>query len=152
MKLDDCEHPPPSFAEVTAQRRAPAKGMPHQLVKKEKKVLKAALEKAFREGVWARDRGRSRASGKPLAKSGVDYDRVGEIHHMLKRSTDPDRIYDVSNGILLSATEHKLAETACPNDPAHCLLDIDGPEDRALPQVFTFRDVNGQPTRKPRIG
>jgi hypothetical protein len=132
-------------------RCAPQKGLPTVLVKKERKKSKEEQAKAFRSGVWERDKARCRATGKQLAKSGADYDRVGEVHHTLKRSTHPEDIYTVSLGILLSKTCHVLAETVCPNDPKHRLLEIDGPDDKGLPQTFTFRDVSGKVTKR-RIG
>lgn len=142
----------PTMAEWEAQRpRACPKGLPTPLLKKEKKATKEAKHKAFRLGVWERDRGLSRASRKPLARSGSDYDRVGEVHHVLARSTHPDQIFEVSNGILLSRTEHVLAETACPGDPSHCLLDITGPADRGQPQIFVWRDKDGKEVKR-RIG
>ncbi len=127
------------------------KGLPRPLVKAEKKKTKLANEKAFRQGVWSRDHRRSRASGKPLAKSGSDYERIGEVHHVIPRSLAPERVYDVANGLLLSKAEHALSETNCPNDPAHRLLDITGPDDRGEPQLFVWRDVQGNELRR-RVG
>ena len=124
------------------------KGLPRAITKPEKKKSKEAQAREFRAAVWARDKARSRASRKPLAKSGADYDRVGEVHHCIPRSLAPERLYDVTNGLLLSKAEHAMAETNCPNDPAHRLLDIHGPDDRGKPQVFIFRDVNGKEIRR----
>lgn len=142
----------PTMAEVAAERKQKgepiAKPLPTPLRKEEKKKTKAAKEKDFRLGVWERDKGRSRASGKPLARSGSDWNKVGEVHHVIARSLAPERIYDVSNGILLSKQEHALAETNCPNDPSKRLLDISGPEDRALPQTFIWRDIDGKELRR----
>lgn len=139
----------PTMAEVAAARTGPLwKGVPTVVAKVERKKSKQADEKAFRDGVWERDKRRSRASGKPLARSGSDFEKVGEVHHVLARSVAPERIYDVSNGLLLSKHEHHLAETRCPNDPAHHLLDIEGSEDRAQPQTFIWRDVHGKELRR----
>ena len=115
--------------------------------RRKKKVLKAG---EFRAAVWKRDEGKSRASGKPLAKSGTDPHRLGEVHHVLKRSTHPEDIYNPENGILLSKFEHALAETACALAPEHCLLEIDGSEDRGKPQKFTWRDRTGTITKETR--
>lgn len=129
--------------------------LPAPLVKEEKRKAKKVREDAFRKAVWLRDKGRSRASGKPLARSGTDFHKVGEVHHVIARSLAPERLYDATNGILLSKHEHHLAETSCPNDPAHCLLDIRhadaGADDRGLPQLFIWRDVHGKETKR-RIG
>lgn len=124
------------------------KPQPHALAKAEKAQTKAQREKAFRDAVWTRDKSHSRASGRPLVRSGTDWKKVGEVHHLLKRSTDPERRLDPSNGILLSKEEHALAETNCPNDPRHCLLDIEGPEDRGQVQTFIWRDVHGNELRR----
>jgi len=136
----------PSLNERSRERYATPKHAitPTPLVKEEKRKIKEKAEKEFRAGVWERDRRRSRASGKPLARSGSDFHKVGEVHHVLPRSLAPERVYDVANGILLSKHEHILAETACPSDPAHRLLDIVGPEDRGQPQRFLWRDASGK--------
>lgn len=135
------------------ERRAVSKRqmLPAPLVKADKKKAKKVREDDFRKAVWLRDKARSRASGKPLARSGTDYSKVGEVHHVIPRSLAPERLYDTTNGILLSKHEHCLAETACPNEPAHCLLDISGPDDRGEPQLFIWRDVHGTETKR-RVG
>ena len=79
------------------------------------------------------------------------WQRVGEVHHVLKRSTHPEERLNPANGILLSKEEHALAETACPGDPTHQLLDIIGPADLSEKQTFTWRDVKGAVIRT-RIG
>jgi len=143
----------PSLQDRQMERRATPKHQmtPAPLVKHEKKKAKKASEAEFRKGVWERDKSRSRASKKSLGHSGSDWDRIGEVHHVIPRSIAPERIYDVKNGLLLSKHEHALAEAICPNDPAHRLLDIEGPDDRGEKQVFIWRDVNGKELRR-RIG
>ena len=144
---------PPTVAEMQAAwyGKPIPKGLPRPLAKKARQQTKAQRKQAFLAAVWARDQGRSRASGKPLSRSGTNYDTLGDVHHRLRRSTNPDRIYDVSNGILFSRAEHLLAETRCPNDGAHYLLEIHGPSDLGEPQTFEFRDVHGTVIRR-RIG
>lgn len=61
----------PTLAEVNAQRRAPAKGLPPMLAKKERQKSKEEQGEAFRAAVWKRDKGCSRATGKKLVKSGT---------------------------------------------------------------------------------
>ncbi len=131
--------------------RATGKGLPAMLVKEAKHQAKDAIEDAFRRAVWARDKGRSRASGAGLMRSTVDWKRRGEVHHVLKRSTNPEGRFDVSRGILLSKTEHTLAETRCPQAPEFMLLTIRGPEDLGQSQHFVWRDVDGKIT-KERMG
>lgn len=140
MGLNDLEY----LNRPNAKRCAPPKGIPTVLAKADKKKSKEKAEKEFRTAVWVRDKSRSRATGKPLAKSGTDYDRVGEVHHVLKRSTHPESVFEPENGLLLSKTEHRLAETACPNAPDKMLLDITGPDDRGRPQKFVWRDIHGK--------
>lgn len=84
---------------------------------------------------------------RPLAKSGTDYHKVGEVHHVIPRSLAPERVYDVANGLLLSKHDHQLAGTACPNAPDKMLLDISGPDDRGKPQTFVWRDIHGKATK-----
>lgn len=127
------------------------KGKPAVLAKEEKRKAKKLSEAEFRKGVWTRDKHRSRASRKPLGRSGTDFHKVGEVHHVIPRSLAPERVYDVANGLLLSKHEHALAEANCQNDPAHRLLDIEGPDDRSLPQTFIFRDIHGKELKR-RIG
>lgn len=134
-----------SLADRSRERYAEPKYAikPAVLVKADKKAAKKASDLAFRNEVWKRDKQRSRASKTPLARSGADFQKVGEVHHVIPRSLAPERIYDVTNGLLLSKHEHALAEAICPNDPAHRLLDIEGPDDRGEKQTFIWRDVNG---------
>lgn len=121
------------------------------ITKDDKRKAKKLKHEDFRKAVWLRDKSRSRASGKPLAKSGTDPKAIGEVHHVIARSLAPEKIFEPSNGILLSRFEHALAETACPNDPAHHYLDITGPENRGELQTFEWRDRDGKVTKR-RIG
>jgi hypothetical protein len=133
------------------ERQACPKPLPTPLRKAERIKTKKQQEKDFRLAVWTRDKGKSRASGKPLGRSGTNWERVGEVHHVIPRSLAPERVYDVANGLLLSKQEHALAGTNCPHDATKCLLDISGPEDRSEPQTFIWRDVNGTEVRR-RVG
>ena len=130
-------------------RQTCPKPPPHVVTKVAKAKTKAQQAKAFREAVWMRDEGRSRASGTPLRSSGtVDWTRLGEVHHGRKRSTHPADRFDPSNGILLSKQEHAFATVACPSDPRYALLEIKGPADLAKPHTFIWRDVNGREIRR----
>lgn len=81
-------------AEVDAMRRGKpiAKaGLPVVLARKERQKTKDQLAKDFREAVWARDKGRSRATGRKLAKSGTtDWAKLGEVDHSIPRSLAPN--------------------------------------------------------------
>ena len=143
----------PTLAEMQAHRRAPQKGVPHQIVKEEKKAAKAQNEDTFRKAVWKRDEGKCRATGKPLAKSGTtDWDKLGEVDHSVPRSLAPERIFDVSNGLLLSKRLNRLRKAVCVEQPEYRVFDYTGPDDRSLPQHFTWRDPRTGKITKQRIG
>lgn len=129
----------------TAQPKA---GLPTVLAKKARQQSKAQRAKAFREAVWTRDHGRSRATGRRLVRSGTtDWAKLGEVDHAYLRSTDPDKIYDVSNGILLSKEENRLRKVICARAPELKRFDYAGPFDRSQPQHFLWRDDDGRITK-----
>jgi hypothetical protein len=131
----------PTLAQMRAKPCAPQKGLPPVLEKKERKKSKEQQAEEFRAAVWKRDGGKSRATGKKLVKSGTtDWAHLGEVDHAIPRSIAPDRLYDVSNGLLLSKEENRLRKVACVETPEHRVFDYTGPDDRALPQTFTWRD------------
>lgn len=131
------------------RRGAPPKGLPIALEKKARKQAKKDRDDSFRDDIWALDHGCSRATGKPLARGGTtDWERLGEVDHVINRSTAPDLVYERSNGILLSKMENRLKKTPCPLAPEFYMFSVDGPEDRRLPQKFTWRDKNGTVTRR----
>lgn len=132
-----------------ADRYAKPKGLPPMLEKKARQKSKEEQGEAFRAAVWKRDKGCSRATGKKLVKSGTtDWAQLGEVDHVINRSIAPDRIYDVSNGILLSKEENRLKKIACPLAPEFHMFSVEGPDDRALPQTFTWRDKAGKIIRQ----
>lgn len=142
----------PTLAEIQATRRAPQKaGLPTPLAKKAKAKSREEKAEAFRRAVWERDKGRSRATGKPLVKSGtMDWARLGEVDHAYPRSTSPDRIYDVSNGILLSKEENRLRKVACLHAPEFRMFSYDGPDDRGKEQRFIWRNEDGKIIKERR--
>lgn len=144
---------PGTLAERATQRYATPKSqlVPHVVAKDAQRKEKQANGKTFREAVWRRDKGICRATRVPLSKSGSDPHRVGEVDHVLNRSTHPDRVYDVSNGILISKYLNRLKKQACPRAPEHFLFAITGPDDRGEPQRFTWRDLDGHITNE-RVG
>lgn len=142
----------PTLAEAMRERCARQKGLPPVLERKARKKLKMDKDQAFREAIWKRDEGCSRATGRSLTKSGTtDWAKLGEVDHAIPRSLDPSRIYDTSNGLLLSKEENRLRKVPCAEAPEFRMFDYAGPDDRSLPQLFTWRDVHGRIT-KQRIG
>ena len=143
----------PTLAEQQATRRAvPKHQIEPRIVSKEKaKAAKKLNAETFRKAVWKRDGGKCRATGVPLSKSGLDPHRVGECDHTLLRSTHPERVYDSTNGVLLSKFLNRLRKVACRNNPQFRMFDYDGDSDRGKPQTFTWRDDDGNIT-KERLG
>lgn len=129
---------------------------PHDIAKAERKKAKGDQGEAFRDAVWKLDKGRCRATGvelrrqHPRARRPVEQDlrAIGEVDHSLPRSTNPDRIYDVSNGLLLQAWLNRLRKMACPRAPEFKKFDYTGPEDRRQTQRFIWRDDDGNITRE----
>ena len=139
-----------TMAEVNAVRRARPKGLPAVIERKQRKATKADAEREFRDKVRARDGHKSRASGVPVSPTAMDWDQRAEVHHRLKRSTNPEERLNVANGITLTKTEHKLAETRCPNCIEHYMLEITGPDDLGKPQTVTTRDIHGKVIKRTR--
>ena len=143
MSLRDLQ----TMDQVNAEPRAPQKGVPRMLTKKARQQEALDKGEAFRKAVWNRDNGCSRATGRKLVKSGTtDWALLGEVDHSVPRSLAPDRIYDVSNGILLSKEENRLRKIPCPRAPEYKLFDYDGPDDRREPQTFIWLDLDGKIT------
>jgi 5-methylcytosine-specific restriction endonuclease McrA len=131
------------------KRCAPAKSLPHQLVKKAADKAKLDRGLQMRNEVWARDGGKSRATGRPLVRTGTtDWTRLGEVDHTIPRSLDPANVYRPSHALLLSKEENRLRKVGCPKAPQFRMFDYSGPKNRALPQRFVWRDVNGHITRE----
>jgi hypothetical protein len=146
--FDDLER----LTDVQRTPRAPAKGLPHQLVKQAERESKEDRGKVFRDAVWTRDKGRCRATGKLLKRSGTtDWNVLGEVDHSIPRSLAPERIYDVGNGVLLTKALNRLRKVACPRAPEHRMFAYDGPDDRGELQTFTWRNEDGAVT-KTKVG
>lgn len=141
---------PATLSARSTERYADQKsGLPTVLARKARKKSKEQQGEEFREAVWKRDCGKSRATGKKVLRSGTtDWKQLGEVDHVINRSTAPERVYDTSNGILLSKEENRLKKCRCAKAPEHHMFEISGPDDRALPQVFTWRDSDGKVIRK----
>ncbi|HEX8030318.1 MAG TPA: hypothetical protein VF491_17710 [Vicinamibacterales bacterium] len=136
----------PTMDEVNAKPHATPKHQmtPDVLAKEERRKSKKQNAETFRAAVWARDHGRCRATGVTLSKAGTDPHSVGEVDHSIPRSLAPERIYDVTNGVLLSRFLNRLRKVACAEAPEHRMFDYSGPDDRSQPQKFTWRDRTGK--------
>lgn len=141
----------PTLDEINARPHAPAKGLPHQLVKQAEKKAAVKKDDAFRAEIWKLDGGRSRATGRTLVKSGTtDWEKLGEVDHSIPRSLAPDRLWDVTNALLLSKAENRLRKVCCLHAPEHRYFDYSGPDDRRQPQTFVWRDDDGTVTKTRR--
>lgn len=67
-------------------------------------------EREFRRQVWEREGGCSRLTGQPLSKWDDDWDRLGDVCHILPKSVYPERRFDPENAVLLSRNEHILSD------------------------------------------
>jgi len=142
-----------TMADVNRERRATPKHeiVPRVVAKEEKRKSREEQGKAFRDAVWTRDGGRCRATGDPLVRSGTtDAKQLGEVDHAIPRSLAPERIFDTSNGLLISKHLNRLRKVACPEAPEHRMFDYSGPDDRAKPQVFVWRDKSGKVIRRTK--
>lgn len=142
----------PTLAEMQAIRRATPKHaiVPRIIEREKKKADKKQNAETFRKAVWRRDGGKCRATKKHLAKSGLDDLVVGEVDHVIDRSLAPDRVYDVSNGILIAKRLNRLKKVACLRAPEFRMFSIVGPDDRAKRQRFLWRDEDGKVIRETR--
>jgi hypothetical protein len=66
--------------------------------------------RVWRDAIWDRDGGRSRASGAVLERQSIDDKRRGECAHLIARSVDPAHKLEPWAGVLLSAEEHRLSD------------------------------------------
>lgn len=134
----------PTPQEVEALRRGKtlSKGKPQVVERAEKRNAKQSAEDAWRDAIWLRDGGVSRASGKPVYRAHTDNRKRGECAHLDARSTSPEKKYDERNGVLLTAEEHALSDArTAPGGKA--LLEIKGKNaNKAL--TFIRRDTKGR--------
>lgn len=66
--------------------------------------------KHFRDAVWTRDKGFSRASGQLLVRGDPSMTVRGEVCHLRGRNVMPEWATDPDRAILLSAFEHWLSD------------------------------------------
>ena len=155
----------PTKADLDAQRRATPKHAikPRQIARAEKRQSKADKAKAFRDGVWLRDGGKCRATGKKLeravrlgATTEADLKRLGDVDHSYPRSTHPEHIYNEQFGILLQAWLNYQRKVACVEQPEYRVFDYEPvdptDDDRGKPQRFIWRHPKTGVIIKERIG
>ena len=150
-----------TMAEVNAEKRATPKHemKPAAVTKAEKRQSKEDKAEAFRNDVWLRDKSRCRATGVKLqrakrlgATSEADLKKLGDVDHAYPRSTHPDRIYDVSNGLLLQSWLNLQRKVSCTEAPEFKVFDYEGPDDRSQPQRFIWRHRKTGVIVKERLG
>jgi hypothetical protein len=140
--------------QVAAKRHGKplVKPLPAPVLKDKRVKAKKITDDDFRKEIWKLDGGKSRATGKKLARSGTtSWHELGEVDHALLRSTNPDRVYDPSNALLLSKWENRMRKVPCPRAPEFKMFDYSGPDDRRQKQTFVWRDEDGKVT-KTRVG
>lgn len=131
----------PTLADRQRERYAPAKGSTVVRQIKTRAAKKDRWEQC-QDAVWDRDKGISRASGKPLVRASTDARKRGEVAHLDARSTNPEKKFDLKNLVLLSAEEHGLSD-ARTAPGGKVLLEIKG---KNASKILTFirRDINGR--------
>ena len=129
----------------------PKAGLPTPIAKQARAKSKKEREVAFREAIWARDKGRCRATRRQLVHWSTNWEHMGEVDHSLPRSLAPELVYDTTNGLLLQKHLNRLRKVACVHAPEFRMFSYEGPDDRRLPQRFIWRDAHGTIT-KERIG
>lgn len=107
------------------------------------KAKRVSAEDAFRDAVWDRDGGISRASGKPVFRAHTDPSKRGEVAHIKARSTAPAEKYNPDNGVLLTAVEHGWSDPRTANAKGKTLLEIRGTNARRT-LTFIRRDERGR--------
>lgn len=82
-----------------------------------------------------------------LRTGSTDWQQLGEVDHSYLRSLAPELIYAPSNGILLTKWLNRLRKVSCPKAPEFKRFDYSGPDNRALPQTFVWRNDDGTITK-----
>lgn len=102
-------------------------------------------EAVFRQKVWDRDKGRNRANGELLCKSGEEWRFLGDVCHLVTKGAHPELKLVVSNAVLLSREYHILSDAR--GNYRLRLLDPDSgkPATNAnRPILFVMRDLRGR--------
>jgi hypothetical protein len=113
--------------------------------KRQKRATEHALAKAFREMVWTRDGGRDRATGELVVLGSPLSFLRGEVHHLKGRNVMPEWKYEPMRAVLLSASNHELADAR-----GGYRLKATDPEtgdpavDASKPMRWTLYDTAGQ--------
>lgn len=98
-----------NYSEINASLAFPKGTPPTQERQAKKRAVQSEEDKA-RSAVWARDKGRDRATGKPLKRNSANPDERGEWCHLKGRRVKPEWKTDPRRQILLSATNHQLSD------------------------------------------
>lgn len=79
---------------------------------RKKAAGKRTAEEKRNADVWSRDRGVSRASGRPVSHASPVAAKRGEVAHLPRatRSTNPGTKHDAHRCVLLTAEEHALSD------------------------------------------
>lgn len=143
----------PLQADVEMERigKPLTKPLPAPVLKEQRTKAKKLTDDEFRKLIWKLDGGKSRATGKKLSRSGMNWHEIGEVDHSIPRSLAPERIYDPSNALLLSKWENRMRKIPCARAPEFRYFDYEGPDDRRQPQTFRWRDADGTVV-KERVG
>jgi len=114
------------------------------VAQRKKRAAKQTAEQQRNAKVWARDRGVSRASGRPVVHASPVAAKRGEVAHLptSTRSTNPATKNDPHRCVLLTAEEHALSDArTAPGGKA--LLEIRGRDARKA-ITFIRRDERGR--------
>ncbi len=80
------------------------------LSKQQQRYRAHQARKVFRDDIWIRDEGKSRASGSILQRDHCLPSLRGEVCHIQSRGSEPSRKMDPTNCLLMSAWEHILSD------------------------------------------
>lgn len=122
--------------------------VPHQLVKERRDKAKKITREQFTALIWKLDGGLCRATKRPLKRSGLDWNEIGEVDHSIPKSLAPDRLYDPANGLLLTKRLNRLRKVSCPRAPEYHLFDYRSTGNAREPQTFIWRDEDGRIVRQ----
>lgn len=133
--LDGLDLPRLDVVQNTRRTLAPVR--PTVLERRDKRAAKQTAEEQRNAAVWERDRGVSRASGRPVVHASPVASKRGEVAHLptATRSTNPATKNDPHRCVLLTAEEHALSDARTSGAKGKALLEIKGTDAR---KAITF--------------